>query len=546
MSRLARLGRFGTGLAAGLSLLYYAEAVSAAPSLEVSTTLGGSDANEYLVRVSNQDADAKDESGVLELRRQGDERTVARTHFEVPAHTTRYFRVPGDRGMRFGAVAITPGREKPIRALERYTNDSGSIVLFDIPPRDEQRLHELRVHNATTSAVITHASWDESTKTPVLTRRAAVYEGATLVLVPSSVFLALPAPEREALTNWVRAGGSMAVTITSEQDRALFTDGELGLGRMHVLSYDPWSPESNGNVDIQEKLVRLAQADRNDNRAYNDPWGKTPEASLDPNFGYRGVLPIAGVMLVIQALVTALAFRRLATRKGMGAGYRFVAASSAVGFAAVVGLGIYAKGGYGARARELSFAQAASGESVAWVQRNRAYFASRGRTIEVTPRDPANVIDSEGLGRYSSDSRATLRVEDANVVLGNVEIRPWQTTTVTEKGTTNLGGGVTVGFGDDGKVVVRNRVGAALHNVVVARPDGICVAFGDVANGEEKTSATPHSCTDLGPDWVNHRSSYPYPRRLTLLGELEEPPTTIDGFRLEKRTTLLHVTGGAS
>jgi hypothetical protein len=569
--------RLATCLGLGLALLYYARSADAAPSLEVSTTLGGADAGEYLVRVANPDA--KSESGIIELRHPGDDRAVARTPFEVPAKSTRYFRIPGEKGQRPGAVAITSG-ETTVRAQERFNNDS-SFVVFDIPPRDEQRLHELRVHSGP-NAVITHATFDEATKTPVLTRRAAVYEGVALVVVPSRMFLALPAPEREALTTWVRAGGDIALSVSDDADLPRLADlvgdgvkgvkdehlrvawsggrlrrasfgatAELGLGRVHLLPLDVWSTDANGEITVQEKLVDLARSHPVASPLFGDPsWMELPNPSLDPNQGYRSVLALAGMLLVAQALVTALAFRRLALRRGMGAAYRFVAGSSAVTFAAVIGLGLYAKGGFGARARELSFVDAASGETVGRVERTRAYFASDTRSIEVSPRDASNLLDSR-----AHDSRAVVRVDDGNrgkVVLGDVRVRPWQTTAVTERGTTTLGGGVRIAS-ENGKITVQNATGATLRNVVVARPEGTCLAFGEIANGQESSAGTPLSCTDLGPAWATyrgaHRSPEDYavtPTRLTLLGQLEEGPTSMDGFRVEKRTTLLRVTGGDS
>jgi hypothetical protein len=350
-------------LAVGLTLLS-ARAAEARPSVELSTTVGGADASEYLVRVENPDA--SDERGVIELRRLGDEHAVARAPFEVPARATRYFRIPGENGQRLEAVAIT--RDATVRGEDHFLGQ-GALVVFDIPPRDEQRLHELRVHTAE-NAIITHATFDETTRTPVLTRRAAVYDGVALVLVPSSVFLALPAAERDALTTWVRTGGALALSVGDPRDlsrlsdlvgeggdrlrRAGFVDtADLGLGHVHVLSSDPWSNEANGDLAVQEELVELAGRHRLSNRFSSGPWPDVTPPSLDPNQGYRSVIAIAGVLLVVQALVTALAFRRLALRRGMGPAYRFVVGSSATAFAAVVGLGIHAKGGFGARARAL-------------------------------------------------------------------------------------------------------------------------------------------------------------------------------------------------
>lgn len=555
--------RLASSLVLGLALLSSREAF-ARPNVEITTTIGGADASEYLARVENPGVTT--ERGVLELRRPGDEHVVARAPFEVPAKATRYFRMPAEKGQRLDAFAITS--TETVRARERFGNE-GSIVLFDIPPRDDHRLRELRAHTSS-NATITHAMIDEQTQAPVLTRRAGVYEGVTLVLVPSGVFVGLPALERQALMDWVRTGGSIALSIDDPRDlpglaelvpdptklrpASFGTVGDVGLGHVHVLPMNPWSVDAHGDIPLQEKLVALAEHDRAPAR-FNGPWADAVKPALDPNQSYRSVMALAGVLLVVQALVTAVAFRRLALRRGMGPAYRFVVGSSAAGFAAVIGLGLYAKGGFGPRAREVSFEDAASGESVAWVERNRAFYASDARTIDVAPTDPSNLVSAH-------DSHAVFRVDhpnasdpkDANVVLTNITVRPWQATAVTERGTTTIGGGVRLEYDDDGNVVVRNATGVTLRNVVVSGKDGACLAFGDIESGAAKTSTTPHRCNDLGPAWEAYRDFYPSPyerqlftpRRLTLLGELDQAPGSVSGFRLEKRTTLLRVTGGAS
>jgi hypothetical protein len=551
MRRLLGSSVLGVGLV-GLGLLY-SKTAEARPNLEVTTTLGGADASEYLIRIENPDA--IESSGDLELQRLGDNRVVgAHAPFSVPAKSTRYFRIPGEKGARFDAVAITS--DGNIHAQDRYSVEGGQ-VLFDIPPRDAQRLHELRVHSTKQNIVVTHAAFDETTQTPILTKRPAVYDSVAVVMIPSSVFVALPAAEREALTTWVRAGGAIAMSFGPNErfediiggehlrSREFGSIADLGLGHVYILPLDPWSAKDNGDSDVQEKLAHIAENERRRSMGhfFGEPWADIPSPTLDPNRNYRSVMALAGILLVAQALISAFMFRRLATKRGMGPAYRFVVASSATTFAAVVGLGIYAKGGFSPRARELSFADAASGESVAWVERKRTYFASSARTVAVTPRDPSSDL-------HVRDAHAVYRADDGT--LEGVTVRPWETTAVTERGTTTLGGGVKLET-KGGTVVIRNATGNTLRNVVVSTPDHHCLGFGEIENGGTATGGTPISCVNLGPAWSEYEGAYSIrlehyitEGQLVLLGQFEEAPGTIDGFRLEKRTTVVRVMGGDS
>lgn len=542
---MARL--FGTCVALGLALLY-SRAAEARPVLEVSTTLGGADATEYLVRVANPEA--HEETGVLELRR-GDEHPVSRESFSVPAYETRYFRLPGDRGRQLAAVAVTD--EGTFRAQERFVGSAG-LSVFDIPWRDSQRLHDFRAHT-NSNIVISHAVFDDRTQAPVLTKRAAVYDGIAIVMTPAARFASLPTDERDAILTWVRTGGTLALAGPNADKLDLVAGrlhptelgsaAEIGLGRIYILPIDPWTVEVADDNALQEKLAKLVEQRPAVTHFFGEPWSDTPPPTLDPNRNYRSVMALAGILLVAQALVTAFAFRRLATKRGMGPAYRFVVGSSAVTFGAIVGLGIYAKGGFSPRAREVTFADVASGETVAWIERKRTYFASNTRSVEVTPRDAANDL-------LLRDSQAAVfRVNDNSVVLDDVTVQPWQTTAITERGTTMLGGGITL-KNTEGALLVHNATGSTLHDVIIAL-NGTCLAVGDIENGGERTSGTPRPCDDLGPAWSDFDGAYPdrlgryFPgRRLTLIGQLEEETGSLDGFRLEKRTTVVRVTGGDS
>lgn len=573
-------------LAVGFAL-FSTSIASAKPNVELTTTMGGASAGEYLVRVQNPDG--AEEAGVIELRSQYTDRALVTAPFEVPAHTTRYFRVPGEAASRCDAVVVTK-KGDTVRAQERRTGE-GSHIVFDIPPRDEQRLQDLRGHKSGMTTVLSHAVFDESTSTPILPQRAVAYDGVSLVLVRTNVFLRLPATEREALVNWVRMGGAIAFSVSDPQDLVSLSDlvgtnivrlsnddkfvawsggrlrpatygaeAAVGLGRIHLLPVDVWSTESNGDAQVQDKLMDVVTS-----TAANRHIGASRERGalevvrlLDPNQGYRSVTAIAGVLLVLQALGMAFGYWRIARRRGMGAAYRFVVGTSTATFAVVVGLGIYGKGGFRARAQEIAFADAASGESLGWVERNRAYFSGSERTTTVTPRDASGVVSAHELDelRYDrNEARPVLRVNDKNeMVLSEVRVRPWRTTVVTETGTLSLGTGVRV-ESKDGKVVVHNGTGSTLRNVIVSNPQARgCIAFGDIESGGEKTANEAYPCKDHGAGWsaydTVYRDRFSEPVfstwRLTLIGEMQEGPTTIDGFNVEKRTTLLRVMGGAS
>lgn len=544
-----------TCLALGLPLLY-SRAAEARPSLEVSTTLGGADATEYLVRVANPES--FEDKGVLELRRSSDGPAVSSEPFSVPANSTRYFRLPGGKGRGLDAVAVTS--EGTFHAQERYTGSAG-LVVFDIPRRDSQRLEELRVHTSGANIVVSHAVFDDTTKTPVLTKRPAVYDGIALVMVPSSVFLSLPLEERDALTTWVRTGGSIALSVdegdgptlstifpTENAHRhTLGTEAELGLGHVYFLAVDPWAEKLGDDVATQEKLAQLVDQHQNTNHFFGEPWMDAAPPSLDPNRGYRPVIPLVGLLLVAQAIIAALGFRRLATKKGMGPAYRFVAGSSAITFGAVIGLGIYSKGGFSPRARELSFVDVASGDSTAWVERKTTYFAGTEHTVSIAPRDPLNdlVVTRDLDVLRGVDGRGAMKINDLTV-------QPWQTAQIAERGTTTLNGAITVAY-EHNDIVVHNTSGSVLRNVLVSNGTS-CFGLGTLENGGTKKSSLDLTipCGDLGAAWADYAE---YPDELTryfyigghpvLIGQIDDQPSMLNGFKLEKRTTVVRVRGAS-
>lgn len=585
------LGRaMATCFAAALALA--AHPALAAPTFELTTTMGdvgpSGGAGEYLVRVHNPDAHAAE--GTLELQRIYEEAITARATYHVPPGGTAFVRMPvADVSGRFEAVARSSTGIILARAQEHRTND-GSVIVFEVPPDDDRRLREVRASAmGRETMAFSHAAVDQGV--PVLTERAAAYDGTAMVLVPSNVLGRLVPSQRDALLTWVRTGGLLGIAVVDPGDLSqptltdLVGDGvrmapdekaeaptrvstfwggrvkqapfgataSLGLGSVQLLAADPWAVDPSADVWLQTQLVALA-AHRPARRAESYS-GDLPTPYLDPNEGYRSVLAIAGVLLLAHAVVSALAFRRLAARRGMGPAYRFVAAASALTFGAVLGLGVYAKGGRSARARELTFAETASGENVAWIQRYRSFYAGQERTIDVVPRDAANFLVPLGDRRVAMNTNET----DA-FTLSGIAVKPWRATTVREDGTMPLGGGVSLSY-EGGDIVVRNATGGALHDVLVSEPRRGCLAFGPIAAGETARSSAAHAstaCSDprgLGPAWDAYMTSYrlriPDPvfpeGRTTLLAELVMPdaPSSDSGFRVERRATILRVIGGS-
>lgn len=598
-----------TSLAAGLGLV--AATASAGPSLELTSTVGrlsyGGGATELLVEVRNPDRTPI--HGTIELRRSGgrdDESLAARAPFDVPAGERRYIRMPVASGStRFLVAALDDQGVLLVQAGEERA-DRTEHTIFEIPPSDDERLHDLKSnvvhesdrnkHNETVS--LAHAAVDTS-GAPILTERAVMYEGISLVVVPARMLGRLVPAQREALLAWVRTGGSLALGIADARELAgleelvgagvrMVPEEELpadqdvsgalaqklvgyqggrltvgpfggvasfGLGNVHLLALDPWSADANGNAWVQEQLALVAAASPTRFHTYDS--GTTQAVKyLDPNGGYRSVIVLVGLLLAAHAIGTALGFRRLALRRGMGPAYRFAAATSAVSFAAVVGLGIHARGGLAARSRELAVVDVASGERLAWVQRTRAFYARDARRIDVTPRDPMNLLTP--IGR---DGREPGVRVDTNVVsLVGLQVHPWQTAAVVEKGTTTLPGAVTIRRDAD-TIFVRNDLGQPLRNVLVSDRSHLCLAFAEIPAGAEVTSASATSsgaCTVMSESapwrafdmmlagWTDPQVVGE--RRLTLVGQLDpkEGPPDDGGMPVDQRKVIVHVVGGAS
>ena len=597
-----------TSLAAGLGLV--ASAAAASPSLELTSIVGrleyGGGATELLVEVRNPDHASV--HGTIELRRSGSGSVAAHAPFDVPAGERRHVRIPVASGAeRFAVTAVDDAGNVLARTGDERA-DRTSLAIFEIPPSDDDRLQALKsnvVHapgrNETVS--LGHAAIDATTGVPILSERAVVYEGISLVVIPARVLARLVPAQRDALLGWVRTGGALAIGVSQASelggleglvgagvrmqpadelpldDRGaspgknanlfVYEGGrlrtgpfggvaELGLGTVHLLAVDPWSTAANGNEWVQDHLADVA-ADRPARfRPYADSAAVSAVKYLDPNEGYRSVIVLVGLLLAAHAVGTALGFRRIALRRGMGPAYRFAAVTSAATFAAVAGLGVYARGGLAARSRELAFVEVASGERLAWVQRHRAFFASDARKVDIVPRDPANLLTP--LGR--EDREPAVRVDGSGVVsLVGVQVRPWQTTAVLEKGTTTLPGAISLRREGD-TVLVRNGTGRTLHKVVVSDPQRGCLAFGEIPGGAESTSATArpsNACTMTERESAPWRAfdamftTQPEPRllpekRLTLVGELDPDGAPLDdgGMPVDQRLVIVRVSGGAS
>ena len=464
-------------------------------------------------------------------------------------------------------------------------------------------------------AIVTAALTDPSTGVSILPDRPSSYARAALVLVPAGQLDTLDATARDVLFDWVKGGGSLAIgvrdafdlgrpvlvslvgagvkttpyvprvpEVSHEEEEHVgptlsaavadkltdFTGGrlrpsrfgavaEVGLGNVYLLPIDPWSKEANGDRWVQAQLVELAGAEEpramiastsRDDGFYAAPILRV----LDTNESFRPALAIATLLLALYAIgVGPIVFRRLAKRGPALAPYRWTLVASAGTFTVLIVLGVFAKGGFGSRSRQLAFVEVASGETVAIERSFRSFYTSREQVLDIAASVPRSTF-----GDPSDRGAIFATTATGESALEHVTVRPWETVVVREDATIALGQGITLGTDGD-ELVVTNRSGAGLRDALVSSPALGCLGFGAIADGAVARSSAakrlePMLCEDgpnRSPAWAAIRSAFSgrpvQGHRSILVGELDRPaaPSTA-GFRVDRRNVLVRVVGGAS
>jgi hypothetical protein len=162
-----------------------------------------------------------------------DGRFRARAPFNVPAHTSAIVHVPVPAGRLLGPLAVTATADDGSALAETsltFPTASGPLLVdVDQPSRLAAVLRGWpmapawspgRTYGsaASTPLGIGVPAVDATTGDPVLPERAAAYDAATVVVLPSDKLAHLQGAQLSALVGWVLSGGTIAVFPTRPED----------------------------------------------------------------------------------------------------------------------------------------------------------------------------------------------------------------------------------------------------------------------------------------------------------------------------------------
>ncbi len=319
----------------------------------------------------------------------------------------------------------------------------------------------------------------------------------------------LPAPSAspevaEALSGW--SGGNLRV---SPYGSSAF----YGLGEVHLLAFDPTRLPAAGDPWVKIRVADLARRahDRRSTVAFRpgeeamgldlDPVRR----ELDPNEGARWAIGVSALLLCIYAVLAGpINFARAARQGRPLRALRHLPVYAAVAFAAIVGVGLLAKGVRG-RARHLTLIEAGAGMTKGAVRRFRGFFVSSAEELTVRTTDASSVISTAVVAELSG-RRDRLVVDRDGARLTKVAALPWQTVIVREDGAAPLGDGIAIVAEPSGEVVVSNRSGRDLRGGVLWLPEGAARYFARIRDGEKVSS---RAGVDLaaraeGQRWLAH------------------------------------------
>ncbi|WP_437598170.1 hypothetical protein WMF28_36335 [Sorangium sp. So ce590] len=324
---------------------------------------------------------------------------------------------------------------------------------------------------------------------------------------PGNVLLPAPSasPEvAEALSGW--SGGNLRA---SPYGSSAF----YGLGEVHLLAFDPTRLPAAGDPWVKIRVADLARRahDRRSTVAFRpgeeamgldlDPVRR----ELDPNEGARWAIGVSALLLCIYAVLAGpINFARAARQGRPLRALRHLPVYAAVAFAAIVGVGLLAKGVRG-RARHLTLIEAGAGMTKGAVRRFRGFFVSSAEELTVRTTDASSVISTAVVAELSG-RRDRLVVDRDGARLTEVAALPWQTVIVREDGAAPLGDGIAIVAEPSGELVVSNRSGRDLRGGVLWLPEGAARYFARIRDGEKVSS---RAGVDLaaraeGQRWLAH------------------------------------------
>ncbi|MCA9607197.1 MAG: hypothetical protein KC619_16435 [Myxococcales bacterium] len=465
---------------------------------------------------------------------------------DVPGGQTRSLRVPlftGSAGSVVHARFEVDGRvlARGERSVD-YAPSERSVVVFSDPPRLRGALLDLDVETYTSSGErqvrfpVGTVRFDPATSDPLLPETAAEWSTVRLLVASAPVLARVSAPQRAAIEDWLRAGGTLLVFPRSEADFRLpwlvslageialdgptpspdawvppvatfpfrctgdqrtWTTGcgrRVGHGFVHVAAYDGESPAAIETgaprafiasflSRADEGLaLRFARGSDDLDQRYWTQQGSfgSLRAALDPNQGFRPALVLVALALLFYViLVGPVNFRWVAkkNRPTLALVTTPLAASACVLVLLTVG---YLGKGVTMRYRRVEVAEALEGETRAFARRYTGLFSTRPGTFDLPLADPNAMTHRIGGGSGDPPLQETRGSRDR---LSDFRAGLWETTFLREDRVFELGG--TIGFEREGErlIAVRNETGQRLEGAFVIDTAGSIYPVGDLDPG---------------------------------------------------------------
>lgn len=307
------------------------------------------------------------------------------------------------------------------------------------------------------------------------------------------LFEVIPEDSNEGplLERAARPSPALAATLTAYEGGNLRptpwgASATYGLGELHLLAFDPQREPAVSDPWTHLSLTALVRHawDRRihvalPHAATNGNDHQPIRRLLDPNQRTRWAVVVAALLLLAYSVLAGPLNFHLAARRGRPLrALALLPLWSLLTLVLVVGLGLFAKGVRG-QVRHLGLIEAGAGMSRGAVTRFRGFYAPSSRERIVRARADGNVLDVADPGR---DPERVVVVDREGPRLERFQSKPWQTMLVREEGFVELAGGVTLRE-QEGRLLVRNRLGRDLVGVLVRLPDERTFYFPRIADG---------------------------------------------------------------
>ncbi|MEO0325073.1 MAG: hypothetical protein AAF447_19090 [Myxococcota bacterium] len=501
----------------------------------------------------------------IEVERWGAPGPRYRLPIDVPVRAERRVQVAVDvgRGGSIEARVVSEGRTFGRASLGLYRTQRELVVLLAESPRLRGPLLDMGGVEVATPFGSTETRdvgvgllpLDAASGDPRAPRSARAWEGVGLLVAQAPLLERLDETEREALRDWVIAGGQLLVFPRSPGDlegpflRSIFgrlrrvddypasahgrvparargrsyrgqpgpvpvyrtafgAVAGLGFGRAVLATYDG-TVEPHAFDPATVALVRDTLSGRgvgavppsfaSDPRLGGDRnANRDLRASLDPNESFRPALAlVALVLLMYVVLVGPLNFRYVA-RKGRPTLALMTTPVAALGCFLVLLFVGYVGKGTSLRYRSVSLREVTAGQGAGVERRFLGLYLTRPMSFDLPVPAGTGVRLLE-----ASEAREPVRIHDGDQrVLHDLRGGLWETLFLEERRVSRDG---VLRFvrrgGDDALVAVANDGDEDLLGVVVVAPGGGLYPVGDVPAGTERPLGPPAAGPPPGVMW---------------------------------------------